>query len=103
VNAHLPLKERIRLATRGIDRALLFSTLIMVCAFVPLFAMTGPEGQRFGPMAQAHALSLCGALVLAVTLTPVLCLFLFRGFKPAGENFLVRFPKSRYLGSSRSA
>jgi cobalt-zinc-cadmium resistance protein CzcA len=48
-------------------------------------------------MAQTYAFSLCGALVLAMTLTPVLCLFLFRDFKPVGENFLVRFLKSRYL------
>ena len=46
--------------------------MIMVCAFVPLFAMTGPEGQLFGPMAQTYAFSLAGALVLALTLTPVL-------------------------------
>ena len=41
-----------------IDHALLYSVLIMVCAFVPLFAMTGPEGQLFGPMAQTYAFSL---------------------------------------------
>jgi cobalt-zinc-cadmium resistance protein CzcA len=95
--AHLPLRDRILRSAREIDRALLFSTLIMVCAFVPLFTMTGPEGQLFAPMAQTYAFSLAGALILAVTLTPVLCLLLFRHIKPTEDNFLVHFMKIGYL------
>jgi cobalt-zinc-cadmium resistance protein CzcA len=96
-SSDLPLKERILSSAREIDRALLFSTLIMVCAFVPLFTMTGPEGQLFAPMAQTYAFSLAGALILAVTLTPVLCLILFRKLKRSGDNFLVRRMKAGYL------
>jgi cobalt-zinc-cadmium resistance protein CzcA len=93
----LPIKQRILRFAREIDRPLLFSTLIMVCAFIPLFTMSGPEGQLFAPMADTYAFSLFGALVLAVTLTPVLCMLLFKRFKPVGESLLVRFLKSRYL------
>jgi cobalt-zinc-cadmium resistance protein CzcA len=96
-HAELPIKQRIILAVQEIDRALLFSTLIMVCAFIPLFTMSGPEGQLFGPMAQTYAFALGGALLLALMLSPVLCLFFFRNLKPARENFMVRFMKSRYL------
>jgi cobalt-zinc-cadmium resistance protein CzcA len=96
-NADLPIKERILKAVAQIDHALLFSTLIMICAFVPLFTMTGPEGQLFGPMAQTYAFSLAGALVLAITLTPVLAMFMFKNLKPSAENFFVRFLKFRYL------
>ncbi|HLJ91600.1 MAG TPA: efflux RND transporter permease subunit [Gemmataceae bacterium] len=96
-NAGLSLKQRILLSTWEIDRALLFSTLIMVCAFIPLFTMTGPEGQLFGPMSQTYAFSLIGALFLAMTLTPVLCLFLLKNLKPKPENFMVRFLKNRYI------
>src|SRR5262249_2420468 len=96
-NAGLPLKQRILLSTWEIDRALLFSTLIMVCAFLPLFTMTGPEGQLFGPMSQTYAFSLAGALFLAMTLTPVLCLLLFKNLKPSPDTLLVRFLKTRYL------
>ncbi len=100
-SAGLPLKERILRSTREIDRALLFSTLIMVCAFTPLFTMKGPEGQLFGPMSQTYAFSLAGALFLAMTLTPVLCLLFFRGLRATPDNFLVRFLKSRYLWQLR--
>jgi cobalt-zinc-cadmium resistance protein CzcA len=93
----LPLRQRILQSTGEIERALLFSTLIMVCAFIPLFTMTGPEGQLFAPMAQTYAFSLSGALLLAVTLTPVLCLFFFRDLKPKQDNFFVRFLRSSYL------
>jgi cobalt-zinc-cadmium resistance protein CzcA len=99
--ADLPLRQRILRSASEIDRALLFSTLIMVCAFVPLFAMSGPEGQLFAPMAQTYAFSLAGALCLAVTLTPVLCLIFFRRIKPLRENWMVRFLKSRYLWQLR--
>jgi heavy metal efflux system protein len=93
----LPLKERIKLFVHEIDHALLFSILIMVCAFVPLFAMSGAEGQLFRPMAQTYAFSLAGALFLSMTLSPVLCMMLFKNFKPVRENFLVRALKFRYL------
>jgi cobalt-zinc-cadmium resistance protein CzcA len=96
-NAQLPLKERILRSTREIDRALLFSTLIMLCAFLPLFTLSGPAGQLFGPMSQTYAFSLAGALLLAMTLTPVLCLLFFKNLKPTPDNFLVRFLKHRYL------
>src|SRR5271157_3501057 len=93
----LPIKERILRFVHEIDHALVYSTLIMVCAFVPLFTMTGPEGQLFAPMAQTYAFSLGGALVLAVTLTPVLSLVFFRKLKPSRDNFLVRRLKAGYL------
>jgi cobalt-zinc-cadmium resistance protein CzcA len=95
--ADLPLKERIARACREVERPLFFSTVIMVCAFIPLFTMRGPEGQLFGPMADTYAFALAGALVLAVMLAPVLCLLSFRNFKPIHDNFLVRFLRSRYL------
>ncbi len=93
----LPIKERIKHFVHEIERALLFSIMIMVVAFVPLFTMSGAEGQLFAPMAQTYAFSLVGALVLAMTLSPVLCMFLFKNFKPIKENLLVRALKFRYL------
>jgi cobalt-zinc-cadmium resistance protein CzcA len=96
-NAHLPLKNRILIATGEITRALFYSTAIMVCAFIPLFTMSGPEGQLFGPMADTYAFALAGALLLALTLSPVLCLLFFKNLQPARDNFMVRFLKSRYL------
>src|SRR5207302_8380967 len=93
----LTLRERIVAASAEVERSLFFSTIIMVCALLPLFTMQGPEGQIFGPMADTYAFALGGALLLALTISPVLCLLLFRRLKPARDNFLVRWLKSGYL------
>ncbi|MGE5756516.1 MAG: efflux RND transporter permease subunit, partial [Planctomycetaceae bacterium] len=92
-----PLIDRIADASHEIERALFFSTTIIVCAFIPLFSMTGPEGALFGPMANTYAFAICGALLLAVSLTPVLCSFLFRHKKEEKETFIDRIMKLRYL------
>ncbi len=125
-NSHLPLNERIIHACHEVEKPLFFSTLIMVCAFIPLFTMRGPEGQIFGPMADTYAFALGGALMLALTVAPVLCFLAFRDlsyvrrhplfwvaccccpplilvfpllgpFKPSSDNFLVRYLKNSYL------
>src|SRR6202012_3341694 len=95
--AELPLRERILRACREVERPLLFSTCIMICAFIPLFTMKGPEGQIFGPMADTYASALGGALLLALTVSPVLCLLFFRNLKAKEDNFLVRWLKQSYL------
>ncbi len=93
----IPIKEKIRIAGREIERSLLFSTLIMVCALLPLLTMKGAEGQLFRPMAETYAFALGGALLLAVTVAPVLCLLLFKDLKPHPDNWMVRFLKRGYL------
>ena len=55
-----------------VDRAVLFSSAIMVAAFIPLFTMQGVEGQIFNPMARTYAYALTGALLATFTMTPVL-------------------------------
>ncbi|HEV3440186.1 MAG TPA: efflux RND transporter permease subunit, partial [Gemmata sp.] len=96
-HADWDIKQRILHASSEIQRALLFSTAIMVCAFIPLFAMTGAEGQLFGPMADTYAFALGGGLMLAVLLTPVLCRLILRNLPPTRDNYLVRVMKRRYL------
>lgn len=91
------VSDRIITAAGEVQRSLFFSTLIMVCALLPLFTMGGPEGQIFGPMADAYAFALAGALILALTLSPVLCRMLLAGTREIKENLLVRSIKSLYL------
>ncbi|SIN68564.1 cobalt-zinc-cadmium resistance protein CzcA [Singulisphaera sp. GP187] len=96
-NRDRSLGERIIRASWEVERGLFFSTVIMVCAMLPLFTMTGPEGQIFGPMADTYAFALAGALFLALTVSPVLCLFLFRNLKQKRENVLVRSIRDFYV------
>ena len=55
-----------------VGKAIFFTALITVAAFVPLFTMQGIEGQIFGPMARTYAYALAGALISTFTVTPVL-------------------------------
>jgi heavy metal efflux system protein len=96
-DTELPLKERIYRACSEIDKALFFSTAIMVCAFLPLFTMSGAEGELFGPMAQTYAFALGGALLMALTLAPVLCVLFLKHVKATPDNFMVRLLKNNYL------
>lgn len=89
-NADLPLSERIVRAAGSVQRSLVFATGVMVCALLPLFTMTGPEGQIFGPMADTYAFALGGALILSITVSPVLCLIFLRNVKAKPDNILVR-------------
>jgi cobalt-zinc-cadmium resistance protein CzcA len=91
-----PLKERILRASGEVLRSLLFSTIIMVCGLLPLFTMKGAEGQIFGPMADTYAFALAGALLLALTVSPVLCLVFYKNLRPATDNILVRSLKRVY-------
>src|SRR5262249_24054475 len=100
-NAGQPILQRIIAACLEVERSLFFSTIIMVCALLPVFTMKGPEGQIFGPMADTYAFALGGALLLALTASPVFCYFLLRGVKPARDNFLVRGLQAAYLWQLR--
>lgn len=91
------IDENILKSAGEVHRPLLYSTLIMVCALLPLFTMAGPEGQIFGPMADAYAFALGGALLLALSLSPVLCRIFLGNVKVAKENILVRGLKHFYL------
>src|SRR6516162_7141064 len=73
-----------------VDKAVLFTALITVAAFVPLFTMQGIEGQIFGPMARTYAYALAGALISTFTATPVLAsIFLPERMKET-ETIIVR-------------
>jgi heavy metal efflux system protein len=67
--------ERLRIilvSALQVDRAVFFTAAITVTAFLPLFTMTGVEGQIFGPMARTYGYALVGALLATFTVTPVL-------------------------------
>src|SRR5690349_3487062 len=66
------VRERVRAAAAEIGPPMLFSVLIITVAFVPLFTLTGVAGVIFSPMAHTYAFAVGGAILLALTLTPVL-------------------------------
>ena len=73
-----------------VDKAIVFSALITVAGFVPLFTMQGIEGQIFGPMARTYAYALAGALISAFTITPVLASFFLPQDIREAETIVIR-------------
>ena len=85
--------DRLRLilvSAMQVQKAVLFSILIIVAAFVPLFTMEGVEGAIFGPMARTYAYALAGALIATFTVTPVLASLLLPAQVKEAETVIVR-------------
>src|SRR5882724_10886159 len=73
-----------------VDKAIFFSVIITIAAFLPLFTMQGVEGQIFGPMARTYAYALLGAVIATFTVTPVLSSILLPAHVREVETFVVR-------------
>jgi cobalt-zinc-cadmium resistance protein CzcA len=91
--------DRIRLiyiSALQVDRAVYFSTMITVVAFIPLFTMRGVEGQIFGPMARTYGYALIGALVATFTVSPVMASILLPENLKETETIVTRALRSAY-------
>ncbi len=83
--------QRVTAAAGEVARPLGFSTFILAVSFLPLFTMTGVSGVIFAPMARTYALAIGGAIVLALTLTPVLITKLISPDFEERENAMMHF------------
>ncbi|HXZ33655.1 MAG TPA: CusA/CzcA family heavy metal efflux RND transporter [Terriglobales bacterium] len=98
--------DRLRLiliSALQVDKAVLFSALITVAGFVPLFTMQGVEGQIFGPMARTYGYALAGALIATFTITPVIASMLLPERLKETETIVVRFLHRIYNPALRFA
>ncbi len=65
-------------AAREVSRPIVFSILIIIIVFLPIFTLEGVEGKMFSPMAFTIAFALFGSLLVALLVAPVLSLFLLK-------------------------
>ncbi|MGK7942015.1 MAG: efflux RND transporter permease subunit [Crocosphaera sp.] len=56
--------------------AVIFSTVIIIVVFAPIFSLTGVEGRIFAPMGLAYLFSIVASTLVAMTLSPALCAIL---------------------------
>ena len=87
-------------ASKEVRMPILYSTLIIIASFVPLFFLSGMEGRMLAPLGVAFIMALIASTVVALTLTPVLCSYLLgkprKGDKPEREPYVVRKLKTVY-------
>jgi heavy metal efflux system protein len=88
-------------ASKQVANPMFFGVMIITIVYIPILALTGIEGKMFRPMAITVMLALGGALVLSLTLMPVLCSYLLAGSVREGDNLLVRGLKALYAPTLR--
>jgi cobalt-zinc-cadmium resistance protein CzcA len=72
------LHEVIRTAAHDVDRPIFYSVAVIIAGYLPIYALTGPAGKLFHPMADTMAFALIGALVMTLTVVPVLVSYWFK-------------------------
>lgn len=71
-----PVLDIIFAASKEIRSSVVFATIIVILVFIPIFALGGIEGELFKPLGYAYITSIGASLLVALTITPVLCFFL---------------------------
>jgi heavy metal efflux system protein len=72
------LHEVILTAAKDVDRPIFYSVAVIIAGYIPIYALSGPSGKLFHPMADTMSIALVGALILTLTLVPVLCSYWFQ-------------------------
>lgn len=92
-----PVLEVIAAASSEVRSGVVYATLIVVLVFVPLFALSGIEGRLFSPLGVAYITSILASMLVAITVTPVLCYYLLPKLaqQQHGDSALVRLLKKR--------
>jgi Cu(I)/Ag(I) efflux system membrane protein CusA/SilA len=84
-------------AARLVGRPISFAMVIIILAFIPVFALTGMEGKMFHPLAFTKTFAMVCSTIMAITLVPVLCTFLIRGkLHREDENPVMRLLQAIY-------
>ncbi|MEM9399053.1 MAG: CusA/CzcA family heavy metal efflux RND transporter [Verrucomicrobiota bacterium] len=105
INAQEDLQQKnismidvVQRACKTVARPLFFSMLIIILAFVPVFALTGASAKLFSPLAFTKTFAMIGATILAITLIPVLASFFLGGkLRDENQNPLMRFALWLYM------
>src|SRR5579884_3762029 len=83
-------------AAADVDRPIFYSVAVIIAGYLPIYALSGPSGKLFHPMADTMSFALVGALVLTLTLVPVLASYLFKNGVKEKENRIFNWIRDQY-------
>jgi cobalt-zinc-cadmium resistance protein CzcA len=86
----------IREAAAEVDRPLFYAVAVIVAGFLPIYALSGPSGTLFKPMADTMIFALVGSLIATLMVLPSLCAWFMRKGVHERENKPFEWIKSLY-------
>jgi heavy metal efflux system protein len=92
------LTEVLLHAAKDVDRPIFYSVAVIIAGYLPIYALSGPAGKLFHPMADTMAFALVGALLITLTLVPVLASYWFRSGVKEKENRIFNWIREGYGG-----
>ncbi len=90
------LHEVILLAAKDVDRPIFYSVAVILTGYLPIYALSGPSGKLFHPMAETMSVAVVGALLLTLTLVPVLVSYWFKNGVREHPNRIYEWLKGQY-------
>ncbi|HPO74211.1 MAG: efflux RND transporter permease subunit [Armatimonadetes bacterium] len=93
----------VRAAALEVRQATQFGEMIIIASYLPILTLTGYEGKMFKPMALTVVFALTGAMILSLTLIPVLCALFLRDRPVERENRVLGWVRRRYVPALRWA
>src|SRR5437762_2369364 len=84
-------------AAADVSRSIFFAAAIIIAAFLPLFTLSGVEGNIFGPMARTYAYALAGGLLATFTITPALRVIILPSHIHETETWIMAFLHRLYV------
>src|SRR6516165_2110118 len=92
------LQDVILAAARDVDRPIFYSVAVIIAGYLPIYALRGPAGKLFHPMADTMGFALLGALILTLTVVPVLSSYWFKSGVEEKQNRLYNWIRDQYAG-----
>jgi cobalt-zinc-cadmium resistance protein CzcA len=92
------LSEVILEAARDVDRPIFYSVAVILAGYLPIYALTGPSGKLFLPMAETMSYALLGSLIFTLTLVPILASYWFKSGVKEVVNRPYEWVKNIYAG-----
>jgi cobalt-zinc-cadmium resistance protein CzcA len=83
-------------AAADVDRPIFYSVAVIIAGYLPIYVLSGPSGKLFHPMADTMSFALIGALILTLTLVPVLASYWFKSGVKETTNKAFEWIKSVY-------
>ena len=93
-NTNLPRMHLMYRASKAIAAPVFSGTVIVIMVFVPLLSLTGLEGKLFSPVALTIVFAMCSALVISLTVIPVLASFIISNKNLDTPSYLVKLQQA---------